>query len=91
MTFTTIVAYMIRLTTSLDVGVHARSGRHVTAMEIRMRYLVQNWIVNAGCSRDFTEILTFRLASSWFWLHVILLQGLLFVVLGAVVLYVFLE
>lgn len=83
--FTAIVANMISLTTRLDVGVHARSGRYIAAMEIRMRHLVQNWIVNTGCARDFAEILAFRFASS-LWLHVVLLQRLLVVVLGAVVL-----
>lgn len=84
--FTTIMANMIRLTTSLDVGVHSRSGRYIAAMEIRMRYLMQNWIINAWCARDFAEILSLRFASSWFWLHVVLLQRFLLVVLGAVVL-----
>lgn len=62
MAFAPVVAHMVRLAAGLDVGVHARRGRHIAAVEIRVRHLVQNRIVNARCARNLAEVLTLGLA-----------------------------
>lgn len=63
-TFATIVANVVRLAAGFDVGVHAGCGRNVLAMEIGVRHLVQNWIVDTGRSGNLAKILSLGLA--WF-------------------------
>lgn len=52
-----IVAHMVRLATGLHVRVHAGRRGHRAAVEIRVRHLVQNRIVDAGRAGNLAEVL----------------------------------
>lgn len=57
-----VVAHMVRLAARLHVRVHARRGRHIAAVEIRVRHLVQNRIVNARRAGNLAKVLALGLA-----------------------------